>query len=135
MDEPAIRALLERILAPWVRELNLAPEGIGENEITLRLRDSAHLKHAGGIVCGQVFMAAADTAMLVAICHALGGFQPMTTVSLNTTFMRPVKTGDVLVTARIQRRGRNLVFGEIEMRDAAGELAAHATTTYALINQ
>jgi uncharacterized protein (TIGR00369 family) len=135
MDETAVRALLDRMLAPWVRELNLAPEAIGEHEIALRLPHSAHLKHAGGIVCGQVFMAAADTAMLAAICHTLGGFQPMTTVSLNTTFMRPVKTGDVIVIARVQRRGRNLVFGEIEMRDDNGELAAHATTTYALINQ
>jgi len=63
----------------------------------------------------------------------LGGFQPMTTVSLNTSFMRPVKAGDVLVTAKVLRRGRNLVFGEIELRDAEGELAAHATTTYALL--
>lgn len=79
-------------------------------------------------------MAAADTAMVVAIFHVLGGFHPMTTVSLKTTFMRPVKTGDVLVTACIQQRGRNLVFGEIELRDDQNELAAHATTTYALIN-
>ncbi|SAK41587.1 phenylacetic acid degradation-related protein [Caballeronia hypogeia] len=135
MDESSIRALLDSILAPWVRELGLAPHAIANDEITLRLPYSDHLRHAGGVICGQVFMSAADTAMVVAISHALGGFQPMTTVSLNTTFMRPVKEGDVLVTARIQRRGRNLVFGEIELRDAQNELAAHATTTYALINK
>ena len=135
MDEPAIRALLDGILAPWVKELRLAPESTTEDTITLRLPYSDHLRHAGGVICGQVFMAAADTAMVVAVSHVLGGFQPMTTVSLNTTFMRPVNEGDVLVTARIQRRGRNLVFGEIELRDAQGELAAHATTTYALIGK
>jgi uncharacterized protein (TIGR00369 family) len=135
MDNQAVSALLDSILAPWVRELKLTPEAVAEKEITLRLPYSEHLKHAGGVICGQVFMAAADTAMVVAITHTLGAFQPMTTVSLNTTFMRPVKSGDVLVIARVQRRGRNLVFGEIEMRDEQGELAAHATTTYALINQ
>ncbi|SAK47906.1 phenylacetic acid degradation-related protein [Caballeronia glebae] len=135
MDETAIRALLDSILAPWVKELRLAPETIAENAVTLRLPYSEHLRHAGGVICGQVFMAAADTAMVVAASHVLGGFQPMTTVSLNTTFMRPVKTGDVLITAHIQRRGRNLVFGEIDMHDDQGELAAHATTTYALINK
>jgi uncharacterized protein (TIGR00369 family) len=135
MNETAIRALLDSILAPWVKELRLAPESIAEDAVTLRLPYAEHLRHAGGVICGQVFMAAADTAMVVVISHALGGFQPMTTVSLNTTFMRPVKTGDVLVTARIQRRGRNLVFGEIELRDEQGELAAHATTTYALITK
>ncbi|SAK41043.1 phenylacetic acid degradation-related protein [Caballeronia fortuita] len=135
MDEAAIRALLDSILAPWVKELRLAPESIAENAITLRLPYSDHLRHAGGVICGQVFMATADTAMVVAISHVLGGFQPMTTVSLNTTFMRPVKSGDVLITAHIQRRGRNLVFGEIGMHDDRGELVAHATTTYALINK
>ncbi|MEZ2350690.1 PaaI family thioesterase [Caballeronia sp. RCC_10] len=135
MDEAAIRALLNDILAPWVRELSLAPESLGDDRVTLRLPYSDHLRHAGGVICGQVFMAAADTAMVVAISHTMGGFSPMTTVSLNTTFMRPVKTGDVLVTARVMRRGRNLVFGEIDMHDANGELAAHATTTYALVSK
>ncbi|SAK51816.1 phenylacetic acid degradation-related protein [Caballeronia pedi] len=135
MDETAIRALLDSILAPWVKELRLAPESIDENAVTLRLPYSDHLRHAGGVICGQVFMAAADTAMVVAISHVMGGFSPMTTVSLNTTFMRPVKSGDVLVTAKVKRRGRNLVFGEIDLHDEQGELAAHATTTYALINK
>ncbi|SAK85971.1 PaaI family thioesterase [Caballeronia ptereochthonis] len=135
MDETAIRALLDSILAPWVKELRLMPESVAEGSVTLRLPYSDHLRHAGGVICGQVFMAAADTAMVVAISHVMGGFSPMTTVSLNTTFMRPIKSGDVLITARIQRRGRNLVFGEIDMHDDTGELAAHATTTYALINK
>jgi uncharacterized protein (TIGR00369 family) len=135
MDESSIRALLDDILAPWVRELRLAPEAIADHAVTLRLPYGDHLRHSGGVICGQVFMAAADTAMVVAISHAMDGFAPMTTVSLNTTFMRPVKSGDLLVTARVQRRGRNLVFGDIELRDEQGELAAHATTTYALLNK
>jgi uncharacterized protein (TIGR00369 family) len=133
MDETAIRDLLDSILAPWVRDLSLSPAAISADSVTLRLPFSDTLRHAGGVICGQVFMAAADTAMVVAISHVLGGFKPMTTVSLNTSFLRPVKTGDVLVTAKVLRRGRNLVFGEIELRDAEGELAAHATTTYALL--
>jgi uncharacterized protein (TIGR00369 family) len=133
MDETAIRDLLDGILAPWVRELSLMPDTVAADFVTLRLPFSESLRHAGGVICGQVFMAAADTAMVVAVSHVLGGFKPMTTVSLNTSFLRPVKAGDVLVTAKILRRGRNLVFGEIELRDAEGELAAHATTTYALL--
>ncbi len=33
----------------------------------------------------------------------------------------------------MKRLGRQLVFGEVEVQDAAGRLAAHATTTYALL--
>jgi uncharacterized protein (TIGR00369 family) len=78
-------------------------------------------------------MTAADTAMILAICTHLGGFKPMTTVQLHTSFLRPIPgdAGTERVVARVLRRGRKLVFGEIQIPDARGELAAHSTTTYA----
>jgi acyl-coenzyme A thioesterase PaaI-like protein len=117
MDDKAIDALLERVLAPWVKALGLKPLDVTEDSATLRLPFSGELRHAGGVICGQVFMAAADTAMIVAISAALGEFKPMTTVALNTNFMRG-----------------NLVFGEIELYDEDGRMAVHATSTYALLD-
>jgi len=35
--------------------------------------------------------------------------------------------------ARVLRLGRTLVFGEVELFNAKGELAAHATSTCALL--
>ncbi|MGH8777558.1 PaaI family thioesterase [Paraburkholderia sp.] len=134
MDENAIRELLDRVLAPWVKSLGLTSVDVDEQSATLRLPFSGELRHSGGVICGQVFMAAADTAMIVAISAALGGFKPMTTVSLNISFMRAVRKGDVLVTARVLRLGRNLVFGEVELFDEDGKMSVHATTTYALLD-
>ena len=134
MTESAVLDLLDRVLAPWVRSLALKPVSVSDEGATLKLPFSGELRHSGGVICGQVFMAAADTAMIVAISAALGEFRPMTTVSLNINFMRAVRKGDVLVTARVLRMGRNLVFGEIELVDEEGKMAVHATTTYALIN-
>ncbi len=135
MDEKAIDALLERVLAPWVRALGLRPVEVTDEGVTLRLPFSGELRHAGGQISGQVFMAAADTAMIVAISAALGEFRPMTTVALNTSFMRAVRKGDVIVTARVLRMGRNLVFGEVELYDEDGRMAVHATSTYALLDE
>lgn len=134
MTESAVLDLLDRVLAPWVRSLALKPVSVSDEGATLKLPFSGELRHSGGVICGQVFMAAADTAMIVAISAALGEFRPMTTVSLNISFMRAVRKGDVLVTARVLRMGRNLVFGEIELLDEEGKMAVHATTTYALTN-
>ncbi|TAM49527.1 MAG: PaaI family thioesterase [Paraburkholderia sp.] len=134
MTESAVLDLLDRVLAPWVRSLALKPVSVSDEGATLKLPFSGELRHSGGVICGQVFMAAADTAMIVAISAALGEFRPMTTVSLNISFMRAVRKGDVLVTARVLRMGRNLVFGEIELVDEEGKMAVHATTTYALID-
>ena len=134
MDETAIRELLDRVLAPWVKTLSLTSVAVDDQSATMRLPFSGELRHSGGVICGQVFMAAADTAMIVAISAALDGFKPMTTVSLNISFMRAVRKGDVLITARVLRMGRNLVFGEVELFDEDGKMAVHATTTYALLD-
>ena len=133
MDLAAANAVLERVLAPWVKELGLVVEAVSPAETTLRLPDAAPLKHAGGVVCGQVFMAAADTAMVVAFSAALGGFRPMTTVNLNTTFLRPVSRGDMRVIARVVRTGKTLLYGDVDIVGADGRVAVHATTTYALV--
>lgn len=133
MELVQAQKMLEELVSPWVRQLNLQIVATGPEQSELRMPFDAAFKHGGGVICGQTFMAVADTAMVVALSAALGGFQPMTTVTLNTQFMRPVTDGDLRVIARILRKGKNLVFGEIEIFDASGKMAAHATTTYALL--
>lgn len=128
-----IDATLERVLAPWVRQLGLRAEAVNADGVTLRLPFQESFRHAGGVVCGQVLMSAADTAMIVAVSAALGEFRPMTTVTLTTNFMRPVIDGDVLVRANVLRLGKTVVFGEIELTGQDGKLAVQATTTYALL--
>jgi len=134
-DLEMLNAALSRLFAPWVRELDLRVLEAREGEVVLALPVAARHVHEGGVLCGQTMMAAADTAMVLAVMTKLGGFKPMTTVQMNTSFLRPVAgaSGEVCVVARVLRMGRSLVFGEIQLLDAKGELAAHATTTYALL--
>jgi uncharacterized protein (TIGR00369 family) len=136
VDLGALQALLQGdTFAPWVRELALRVEQATPGEVVLALPITPPHVHGGGVLCGQTMMAAADTAMVLAVSSALGGFKPMTTVHLQTSFLRPIggDAGSARVTARVLRKGRNLVFGEIEVADTRGALAAHATTTYALL--
>ncbi len=80
-------------------------------------------------------MTAADTAMVLSISRKLGGFKPMTTVRLQTSFLRPIAgdSGAAHLSARVLRLGKSLAFGEIQIADSVGRLAAHATTTYDLL--
>jgi len=125
--------MLGELFAPWVQDLRLEVLAIGGGETTLRLPFDARLARVGGTVCGQAMMAAADTAMVLAVSSQLGGFRPMTTVSLTTSFMRPVQGIELRVVARVLKPGRTLTFGEVELLAPDGRLAAHATTTYALV--
>ena len=134
-DVQALQRAIPEIFAPWVQRLDLRVLAAKEGEIELALPVGAEHVHTGGVMCGQTLMSAADTAMVLAVMTTLGEFKPMTTVQLQTSFLRPIAGGtdDARVTARVLRRGRSLVFGEIEITDASGKLAAHATTTYALL--
>ena len=129
------RDWLSDLFAPWVQALRLAPVSVGPDAVVLRLPFDESLCRVGGTLCGQALMSAADTAMVLAVMTQLGEFRPMTTVQLQTSFLRPIPGdgGTARVVARVLRMGRKLVFGEIEISDARGELAAHATTTYALV--
>ncbi len=129
------RALSPSVVAPWVLDLQLTVQSASPGEVVLRLPVQAPLVHGGGVLCGQAIMSAADTAMVLAVMSKLGQFKPMTTVQLQTSFLKgvPGDSTHARVTGRILRMGRNLVFGEVLVHTAAGDLAAHATTTYALL--
>jgi len=127
--------VLDDVTAPWIRAMGLQVVGADARQVRLRLPVGPALVHGGGVVCGQALMAAADTAMILAVAASLGEFRPMTTVQLQTSFLRPVP-GDaaaVDLVCTLLRRGRNLAFGEVELFSPDGQLAAHATTTYALL--
>ena len=134
-DIEMLNAALSHVFAPWVRELDLRVLEARAGEVTLALPVTSRHVHEGGVLCGQTMMAACDTAMVLAVMTKLGGFKPMTTVQLQTSFLRPVsgQSGAARVVARVLRMGRTLVFGEIQVVTADDELAAHATTTYALL--
>lgn len=130
----SLQHLLTDWFAPWIQEMGLRVETVADGEVTLRLPFSERLARIGGMVCGQAMMSAADTAMVLAIVSRLGTERPMTTVQLNTSFLKPLSGQDALVTARIVRAGKSLVFGEIDIVAAGdGKSVCRASTTYALL--
>ena len=131
--EQANRILGENFAA-WVLDLRPTVEAVEKNSARLRVPYSDRLVRVGGTICGQALMSFADTAMVIAISAASGGFRPMTTVGQTMSFQKPVSNRDVLIEARLQRLGRTMAFGEVHCRiDGNGGLAAHATSTYALL--
>lgn len=130
-----LQADLDRLTAPCVQRLGLVVVEADADAVVLTMPVSPDVVHGGGVLCGQAMLAAADTAMLLAMIAGLDAFKPMTTVQLQASFLRPVPAdaGSVRVTCRVLRRGRTLSFGDVEFATADGKLVAHATTTYALL--
>ena len=124
---------IPRIFAPWIAQMGLQLLSAEPGRVRLRLPIKAEFVHVGGVMCGQAAMAAADTAMVLAMTAELGEFKPMTTVQLQTSFLRPISSDQVLVRATVLRRGKSLAFGSIDISSPDGKLAVQATTTYALL--
>jgi len=135
MDAATLQATLDRIAADYVKRLQLRVETVAPGEVTLTMPVLPELVHGGGVLCGQAIMSAADTAMLLAMIAQLGEFRPMTTVQLQTSFLRPVlrDLGQVTVVAKVRRLGKTLSYGDIDFLTDGDKLAAHATATYALV--
>ena len=135
-DTAFLKDALRTVFAEWVRMLVLRLISARPGEVVLALPVTQRHVHAGNAVSGQTLMAAADSAMVLAVMSKLGAFRPMTTVQLQTSFLRPVAAdaGEARVTAGAMRRGRNLLFGEIRITTGTDRvLAAQSTTTCALI--
>ena len=129
-----LQAALAEYFAPWVQALGLEVVAFERGQVTLRLPQNEGLSRVGGMLCGQAMMAAADTAMVLAVMTELGGFRPMTTVQQSTSFLRPLSGQPALVVARVVRAGKTLAFGEIDMAgEHDGKSACRASTTYALL--
>ncbi len=138
-DAPApslasLQQALRDVFAPWVQQLDLQVLACSKDEVTLRLPQQDQLARMGGMLCGQAMMAAADTAMVLALIGHFGAFRPCTTVQLSSSFLKPLSGQDALVTARVLRVGKSLAFGEIALCGADdGKNVFRASTTYALL--
>ena len=139
------RRWLGEAFAPWVLDLGLSidaiecappPDGAAEWQpgALLRMTFSERLCRHGGIVCGQALMALADTAMVIAILSANGGYRAMTTVDQTTHFMRAVTQSDVLADARVVRLGRTMSFGRVTLSSATDrKKVAMVTSAFAML--
>ena len=133
-DLAAAQALLGDVFAPWVQDLSLRVEDLQGDTAVLRMPFSDRLCRDGGIICGQSLMSLADTAMVIAVASASGGYRPMTTVDLSVHFMKPASNHDVLCTARIMRMGKTMAFGHVTLNAEGNESpVVSATTAYALL--
>jgi uncharacterized protein (TIGR00369 family) len=84
-----------------------------------------------GTVHGGLAATLLDSALGCAIFSTLTKGEAWTTLGLNLNFVRPMTkgTGPVRAEGRILHRGRTLATSNGELKDRAGKLYAHASTT------
>ncbi len=133
MDLATMLAVIRRgvpLAGDWGIEL-LEAEG---GRALLRLPASARLLRPGNTLSGPALMGLADVAMWAALLSLTEGRDDSVTSTMTVNFLRPTGSGPVLAEARIVKRGKRMLFGEILLRaENSEETAVHVTTTWAVI--
>jgi len=78
----------------------------------------------GGILCDL-----ADAALSMAWASELTTGETFTTLELKINFLKPVWETHLRAEARVVRRGKTVGLAMCDVRDANGDLVAHATST------
>ncbi|HYL98706.1 MAG TPA: PaaI family thioesterase [Blastocatellia bacterium] len=115
----------------FTRGLGLSVRSIDYGKCVLDVPFQPEFERPGGIVSGQVYMAAADVAMWLAIKTRLGMKDQSVTTELKTIFLRAAKQEQLVCSATVLKLGKTLIYGTSDCRNAAGELLTHHTITYA----
>ncbi len=125
---------LADVFAPWVQQLKLSIELIENDSVVIRMPYSDDLCRSHQMICGQAMMTLIDTCMVFVCYVGQGKYSNCTTVSQNTSFMRPVVGRDILATGRVIKSGRSLVFGEVTLRAEDDERpVCVGTSTYMML--
>lgn len=130
---PAAQEVLLRRLAqsPFTKLLGLQPEEVRRDYARMRLPYRHDLTQPAGLVHGGAIASLIDTAVVGAIFSTLDGPpRKLVTVSLHVQYLDGVASEDLIAESRVRRRGRSIVFLEVEVKTAAGREIAHGELVY-----
>jgi len=122
-----LRSGIGRAPFPNLIGLELAEIDFDSCRIDLVLSEK-HLQPFG-IVHGGVLASLIDTATFWAAFLRLPEDDGLVNVDLKLNYLKPVRTGRLRTEGHCLRMGRQLSYAEASVRDEAGELVAHGTST------
>src|SRR5580692_10410799 len=111
-SENDLRQLLNDVA--FTKNFGFVLHDIADGQCSIDVAFQEVLERPGGVVSGQVFMAAADVAMWLAIKTRLGLADSSVTVEMKTNFLSAARKEGFNCTARVLKFGRRLIYGTAE---------------------
>ncbi len=110
--------------------IGLVKEEVRVDYARLRLPYRPEFEQPAAVVHGGAISTLIDTAVVPAIGTAYDEFRPMFTIDMQIRFLAPVVKSDAIAEACIRKRGRSIVFCDVDVWDESATLCATATLTY-----
>jgi uncharacterized protein (TIGR00369 family) len=120
--------------SPYVNHLGIRLTDLQKDQATLTLPFASELITIGTTIHGGAIASLIDTSAMVAAWSGATASADTrgTTVALTVNYLAAAQKEDIQATARVLRRGRSLIYLDIEVHSASGTLVAKGLVTYKL---
>lgn len=118
--------------SPFVQHLGMQLTDMQPDMATLTLPFSDALVTIGTTIHGGAIATLIDTAAMVAAWSSeeIPTNQRGSTASMTVAYLAPAEHEDIRATARVLRRGRSLVYLDVEVQSISGKGIAKGLVTY-----
>jgi uncharacterized protein (TIGR00369 family) len=132
VNEDIVRGMIAG--SPYATLLGIELEHVGLDEVRLRLPFRNDVTTIADVVHGGALSSLIDTAATAAAWSgaSLDGTPRGTTIALTVNFLAAARGQDVVATGRVIRRGRSIVYCEVDVTAPDGTSCARALITYKL---
>jgi uncharacterized protein (TIGR00369 family) len=120
-------------MVPFAATLGMELVSASPEEVVGRLAWREELCTTGGALHGGALMSLADNLGGVCAYLNLPAGAGTATISSSTNFLRGVREGQIIATARPLRVGRTVIVVQTEVRDEDGRLVTQTTQAQAVI--
>ena len=104
-----------------------------DSSSSVKLRIAESDLRPGGTVSGPSMFLLADVTFYIAVLAAIGNQPLAVTTNCSINFMRKPNPNDLIADARILKKGRSLMVGDVLLRSCMEDLTvAHASFTYSI---
>ena len=120
---------------PFAALVGARLHSVGEGEVMFRCTPDESTYNPGGIVHGGLLCMLLDSACGCAVQSLLPGGVAISSIEIKVSFMSALRSdsGELEITGRALRVGRQVAFAEADARSGDGKLVGHATSSLSLM--
>ncbi len=120
---------------PFAALVGARLHSVGDGEAVFRCTPDESTYNPGGLVHGGLLCMLLDSACGCAVQSRLPASVAISSIEIKVSFLSPVRadTGELEVTGKALRVGRQVAFSEAHARNKDGKLVGHGTSSIALI--
>ena len=116
--------------AHFARLVGVQVEELRRDYARMRLPWRAELNQPSGLMHGGAIATLIDTVVVPAIGTAYSVPRPFSTIELAVRYLAPVRSEDLVAEGWITRRGKRVVFCEVEVRTSSAVKVASGNSIY-----